>query len=190
MTGHHTSIAIATASMLLAAILLLMKRQSVLALAQRWAASSPRTCGSVVIPLVTVAVFCFASIAAPHMRESTVSPSGAEASLPGASPGATAMDALQTYAANIDEQIKPAPATVPASQQTALPGVDIMIERLRTRLEQQPGDAKGWKMLGWSYLNIDRPADAAAAYETALKLEPDDPETKRALEKISVSLRR
>ena len=57
-----------------------------------------------------------------------------------------------------------------------------MIAKLIARLEKEPNDVKGWKMLGWSYLNTDRPEDAATAYETALKLEPGDAETKKALD--------
>jgi cytochrome c-type biogenesis protein CcmH len=37
-------------------------------------------------------------------------------------------------------------------------------------------------MLGWSYLNTGRPDDAAKAYESALKLEPDNMAMKKALE--------
>jgi cytochrome c-type biogenesis protein CcmH len=37
-------------------------------------------------------------------------------------------------------------------------------------------------MLGWSYLNMDRPEDAAKAYETALKLEPGNAEIEKGLE--------
>ena len=65
------------------------------------------------------------------------------------------------------------------SESAALPDVDTMITKLVVRLEKQPNDVKGWKMLGWSYLNTARPEEAARAYETALKLEPGDNEIRK-----------
>jgi cytochrome c-type biogenesis protein CcmH len=62
-----------------------------------------------------------------------------------------------------------------------------MIGKLSARLERQPDDVNGWKMLGWSYLNMDRPADAVKAYEKALKLEPGDAEIKKALEQATTA---
>ena len=41
---------------------------------------------------------------------------------------------------------------------------------LEARLEQNPGDAEGWRMLGRTYLVSGRPADAVAAYEKARAL--------------------
>jgi len=70
----------------------------------------------------------------------------------------------------------------------ALPEVDTMIAKLVARLESQPDDVKGWKMLAWSYLNTDRPQDAARAYETALKLDPGDTETTKGLEAAKLAM--
>ena len=70
-----------------------------------------------------------------------------------------------------------------------LPDVNTMIAKLVARLEKQPNDVKGWKMLGWSYLNTDRPEEAATAYETALKLEPSDLEIKKALDQAKSAAR-
>jgi cytochrome c-type biogenesis protein CcmH len=58
-----------------------------------------------------------------------------------------------------------------------------MIAKLVARLEKDPSDVNGWKMLGWSYLNTDKPDEAAKAYESALKLQPDNMEIKKALER-------
>ncbi len=60
-----------------------------------------------------------------------------------------------------------------------LPDVNVMIERLAARLETEPGDVKGWRMLGWSYLNMERYEQAAAAYAKALELDPSSVELKR-----------
>ena len=51
-----------------------------------------------------------------------------------------------------------------------------MIAGLEARLQQQPGDAQGWQMLGWSYMRTQRPADAAKAYGRAVALEPGNVE--------------
>lgn len=76
-----------------------------------------------------------------------------------------------------------APQNLPAlsSNQPQLPDVDTMVQRLADRLKSEPGDVRGWKMLGWSYLHLDRPVDAMNAYEKAASLEPGDAETQSSL---------
>jgi cytochrome c-type biogenesis protein CcmH len=51
-----------------------------------------------------------------------------------------------------------------------------MIAGLEARLQQQPGDAQGWQMLGWSYMRTQRPADAAKAYGHAVSIDPTNVE--------------
>jgi cytochrome c-type biogenesis protein CcmH len=63
-----------------------------------------------------------------------------------------------------------------------LPDVNVMIERLAARLETAPGDVKGWRMLGWSYFNMERYEQAAAAYAKAVELDPSSVELKRSYE--------
>ena len=63
-----------------------------------------------------------------------------------------------------------------------LPDVNTMIERLAARLETAPEDAKGWRMLGWSYFNVGRYEQAAAAYARASALDPNSAEIKLAYE--------
>lgn len=48
--------------------------------------------------------------------------------------------------------------------------VEGMVKRLERRLQEQPGDADGWAMLGRSYLVQDRTAESAQAYERANRL--------------------
>ena len=57
-----------------------------------------------------------------------------------------------------------------------------MIERLAARLETAPEDVKGWRMLGWSYFNMERYEQAAAAYAKAVELDPSSAELKRSYE--------
>lgn len=52
--------------------------------------------------------------------------------------------------------------------------VDAMVEGLKGRLEQNPGDADGWRMLGWSYFNMERFSEAADAYKRAVALLPQN----------------
>jgi len=47
-----------------------------------------------------------------------------------------------------------------------------MIGQLEAKLKQSPGDPEGWRMLGWSYIQTGRYADAAIAYGRASKLDP------------------
>jgi cytochrome c-type biogenesis protein CcmH len=63
-----------------------------------------------------------------------------------------------------------------------LADVDTMIERLAARLATEPDDVKGWGMLGWSYLQMERYEEAATAYAKALELDPSSAELKRSYE--------
>jgi cytochrome c-type biogenesis protein CcmH len=69
-------------------------------------------------------------------------------------------------------------AAVHAPAEAALPPghpngeVAGMIGQLETRMKQAPNDAEGWRMLGWSYLQVGRNADAAQAYGRAAALDP------------------
>ena len=62
---------------------------------------------------------------------------------------------------------------VQASDQS-LDDVDTMITRLAARLEEDPQDGEGFRMLGWSYLMTGKPREALPAFQRALALLPDD----------------
>lgn len=80
--------------------------------------------------------------------------------------------------------VRPSAPAIPQTQsqtqtQTAqadkmAPEHALIVEDMAARLEQNPGDGKGWYMLGNSYAVMGRYADAVIAYERALKLLPDD----------------
>jgi cytochrome c-type biogenesis protein CcmH len=55
-----------------------------------------------------------------------------------------------------------------------------MIDMLAKRLEANPEDPDGWRMLGWSYFNTQRFDDSAAAYARAVALAPTDLDYKSA----------
>lgn len=66
--------------------------------------------------------------------------------------------------------------------QSQAPGdVDAMIASLALRLQDEPSDLEGWTMLGWSYFQTGRPAEAARAYRRALALSPQDADLWSAL---------
>ena len=75
-------------------------------------------------------------------------------------------------------------ATAPA--QAALPpghpGGDpaTMVAQLEASLKAQPNDPDGWRMLGWSYLQVGRNAEAAGAYAKAANLDPHNAEYRSA----------
>lgn len=52
--------------------------------------------------------------------------------------------------------------------------IEDLVERLATRMKENPGDATGWAMLGRSYSVLDRFPEAAAAYANAVKRSPPD----------------
>ena len=197
MQDLYASIVVGTAATLLAAILLLLRtkiqgQRPAIALARWWVAASTRTSGLVLALLVAIAVSCFAPMSineryepigasAPAAHANT--PSKQASREPDEVPAAQEFEALKAYADGIDSNPQPAATASSAAASAALPDVDTMIAKLIARLEKQPEDANGWKMLGWSYLNTERPEEAVRAYETALKLQPGDTEIKIGLEK-------
>ncbi|MDE2596054.1 MAG: hypothetical protein KGL44_04155 [Sphingomonadales bacterium] len=67
----------------------------------------------------------------------------------------------------------PAPMPRGAASGKALDDVDTMINRLAARLEKEPNDGEGFRMLGWSYLMTNRPELAIAPFKRALTLLPN-----------------
>lgn len=61
------------------------------------------------------------------------------------------------------------PAGVPSR---ALDDVETMIDRLAKRLEQNPNDGEGFRMLGWSHVMTGHPEKALEPYRRALALLP------------------
>ncbi|QWG17303.1 c-type cytochrome biogenesis protein CcmI [Bradyrhizobium sediminis] len=57
--------------------------------------------------------------------------------------------------------------------QSGVPPVEEMIQRLATRLLQNPKDGEGWRTLGWSYLSVGRFSEASEAYAKAIELNPN-----------------
>lgn len=104
----------------------------------------------------------------------------ASSSLSQAGPDGEALARLKEYTRSIGHKDA---ASAPATGKM-LPDVNVMIERLASRLEAAPNDAKGWRMLGWSYFHTERYQEAAAAYAKAVALDPNSAELKALLEEI------
>jgi tetratricopeptide (TPR) repeat protein len=52
-----------------------------------------------------------------------------------------------------------------------------VIAKLEAKLKADPENAEGWRMLGWSYFQTERYAEAATALKKATRLDPDHAET-------------
>jgi len=68
-------------------------------------------------------------------------------------------------------------APPPPQQAAAAPAhpmgeVPAMVAQLEAQLQRSPDNAEGWRMLGWSYMHMNRAADAAKAYAKAAALAP------------------
>lgn len=69
-----------------------------------------------------------------------------------------------------------------ASDQAGMPAdhpqgdVGSMISMLEAQMQQRPDNAEGWRMLGWSYMQTGRNAEAATAYGRAVALDPRNAE--------------
>ncbi|AEG00744.1 cytochrome c-type biogenesis protein CcmI [Methylomonas methanica MC09] len=65
-------------------------------------------------------------------------------------------------------------AELQANQSKAAENVAQMIGKLEQRLQQQPDDIEGWKMLGRSYTYLQQYQQAADVYAKLYRLQPDD----------------
>jgi cytochrome c-type biogenesis protein CcmH len=59
--------------------------------------------------------------------------------------------------------------------------VNLTISKLEARLKANPNDAEGWRMLGWSFYQTEKFAEAAQAYARATQINPQKAEYWSAL---------
>ncbi len=69
----------------------------------------------------------------------------------------------------------PVVASGPDALAQAEARISGMVDRLAERLKTRPDDAEGWQMLGRSYATLGKHGQAIGAYETALRLRPNEP---------------
>ena len=65
------------------------------------------------------------------------------------------------------------PEADPASQAAADAEIAHLVTGLEARLAENPDDAEGWRMLGWSQYNLRRFEESARAYARAVALNPN-----------------
>jgi cytochrome c-type biogenesis protein CcmH len=65
--------------------------------------------------------------------------------------------------------------------------VSALVKKVEKRVEENPNDSEGWRMLGWSYYNTGRHKDAVAAYRRAADLQKDNPMLKALLGEAMVT---
>lgn len=203
MAQFSIVIAVGTLATFLATVLFCLRietggRRRIVALIRRWDAASTPTSVIALTVLYLIGVGCFA--AAGGFDRGDVGTAATEngfathsAQVASDEPDSTAgevgdLEALRSYAEEIKAKSPSTEAAPSEANSASLPDVDTMIAKLVARLERQPDDVNGWTMLGWSYLNTGKPKDAEIAYETALKLRPNDTGIKKALDKVRSSL--
>jgi cytochrome c-type biogenesis protein CcmH len=120
-------------------------------------------------------------LAAGHIPEDAARPMGSKA-LAGVAIGLSAMVALAAGALystmgkpGMGGQSAPvaANAAAPAAEAQAAGEVATLVAGLERKMQENPSDPEGWRMLGWSYFQVSRFADSAAAYAKAVALKPD-----------------
>lgn len=74
----------------------------------------------------------------------------------------------------VSSRARPSSGAEGNEQGAGLPSIDGMIERLALRLKANPEDPAGWRTLGWSYASQGRLDEAAAAYDEAIKRQPEN----------------
>jgi cytochrome c-type biogenesis protein CcmH len=79
--------------------------------------------------------------------------------------------ALSPDKITVAEQAGKGPAHAVTAEQ-----INAMVEGLAARLEKNPQDADGWRMLGRSYVALGRYQDAIGALDKAVAMIPNDPD--------------
>ncbi len=92
--------------------------------------------------------------------------------------------AWMTSAPTMTARQAPAPAAARAGAPPSAEEIDARIHALEDRLEKNPGDLAGWKMLGRSYMAKDLYMQAVGAYVRAAQIDPRDPEVAGALKQL------
>jgi len=77
-------------------------------------------------------------------------------------------------------------ASAPPAATQPVGDIASMIGGLEKKLRDNPGDPKGWNLLGLAYYNVGRYADSVQAYAKAAALDPDNAQTWSALGEVQL----
>ncbi len=91
---------------------------------------------------------------------------------------AAALIAVTAVGYKVYSDQKPAASgpVAPLNAQGQPASVDEVITQLEARRRENPNDAEGWRMLGWSYFETQRFAESATAMRRAIQLAPGNSE--------------
>lgn len=123
-----------------------------------------------------------ANVPTPSAHEAAATP--AAPAKPGLGAGRIALIAAAAIAVSaigykVYTDQAPAPAggpIAPVGANGEPASVDQVIAALETKLRDNPDDAEGWRMLGWSYFETSRFAESATAMRRAIQLAPGNSE--------------
>ena len=88
----------------------------------------------------------------------------------------------------VQQQVQPqSQITEPENNSQKVADVASLFERLKQRLEENPDDVDGWKMMGLSYMHFEQYGQAVEAYKMATRLSPDDMEAQQGLARALAS---
>ena len=82
--------------------------------------------------------------------------------------------AISAISWSVYGSIEQKPAVGADNSQTPAKGVEDSIAKLEQKLAENPDDAEGWRMLGWSHFNMGAYVKAAEAYRKATQLAPNN----------------
>lgn len=68
------------------------------------------------------------------------------------------------------------PATHPSGGGQEMPPLDVLVQRLAEKMEQNPDNLEGWLMLGRTYFAVGQPEQARDALQRAYNLAPRQPD--------------
>lgn len=82
--------------------------------------------------------------------------------------------------------VPPQQAASPHHTAQSAPDVELMVQRLAERLQQNPGDLPGWLRLGRAYAVMERPREAIEAFLHVLELQPRNIEAASGIAEIQI----
>ncbi|MGL4396956.1 MAG: tetratricopeptide repeat protein [Hyphomicrobium sp.] len=205
MTSLGACVATLTLLAALAYVAPSAQRSRAIVMALRWSAVSKTRAAIVLLTLAAGAAACFSEIAVTRNQNIDAHAVGADSTSAvfAAAPSAADVPAAETPVSDdsdralaklrlFAERIRGKGEAIAALQSRAdadsvdgsapLPDVETMTARLAQRLEAEPDNVDGWRMLGWAYFNTGRFSESEKAYREAVTRDPNNADLKLALE--------